>query len=222
MLAFDAMLSVPLLAGALASGLVGSPHCVAMCGPLVGACGPRPTEWQVGRLGAYLFLGAAAGHVGSARLLGGPVATGLAVVLLCWFAARLAGVVPALPLRVPGYAKAASALLRKDGVPARLAFGAMTGLMPCGLVWSALAVAVAAGSAVAGASAMAAFWLGGVPALTLGARGLGMLSRLGPWGRRSIALGVLAAGLWSIRMRAATLDGQPACRPVVPAPAQGF
>ncbi len=218
-LAADAsMVPVPLLVGALVSGLAGSPHCIAMCGPLVGACGPRPAAWQVGRLGAYVTLGAVAGQIGSATLLGGPLASGVAVVLLCWFAARLAGLAPALPFAVPGYARVASALLRKQGLAARLAFGAMTALMPCGLVWSALAVAVAGGSALAGGAAMAAFWLGGLPLLTFGARGVGLIAQTGPWGRRAVAIAVLVAGLWSIRVRSMPSDdGAPACHHIVPA-----
>ena len=63
-----------------------------------------------------------------------------------------------------------------------------------------------------GAAAMAAFWLGSVPALTVGSGAVGLLARSGPWGRRAVAVAVLGAGLWSISVRATPApDGTPSC-----------
>ena len=58
-----------LLSGVLAASLVGSVHCIAMCGPLAGMHGGARTVrlalvHALGRLTTYAVLGAAAGLVG--------------------------------------------------------------------------------------------------------------------------------------------------------------
>lgn len=193
-------------AGALVAGLVGSPHCVGMCGGFAAATAGRPAEsaaWQGGRLAAYATLGAIAGSVGGVRLGSTWIGVGLAAVLLVWFAARLAGLAPEIPVKIPWLTRAGSALAGRKGVPARFAFGVLTALLPCGLLWSALAVAVASGGPGGGALAMAAFWLGTAPALAVAAGALRRLASARPWTRRAVAAAVLAAGLWSISSRAA-------------------
>ncbi len=206
---------IGLLGGALTAGLIGSPHCVGMCGAFATASADRLAEgaaWQVGRLGAYATLGAAAGAAGAALPVSGPVSAGIAAALLLWFSLRLAGVAPALPVKLAFPTRAASALLARRGLVARLGFGALSALLPCGLLWSALAVAAAAGSALAGAAAMGAFWLGTVPLLAGAARGLRLLATARPWARVAIAGAVFGAGLWSIGTRAQPApEGEPAC-----------
>ena len=73
-----------LLATVLASSVLGSLHCAAMCGPLQGlyldatlaggARWRRPLAHAAGRLGAYVTLGAIAGGVGAAVDLAGALA----------------------------------------------------------------------------------------------------------------------------------------------------
>ena len=91
------MLSLPLVFGAFLAGLAGSPHCVLMCGAFASACArPAPGlgAWHAGRLIGYGALGALAGGFGAS--VPGPwwLPSAVAVVLLCWFAAALAGVLP--------------------------------------------------------------------------------------------------------------------------------
>jgi sulfite exporter TauE/SafE len=54
------------LALVASTALVGSVHCVGMCGGLVLACAPDRghSAWQAGRLVAYVALGALAGALG--------------------------------------------------------------------------------------------------------------------------------------------------------------
>jgi sulfite exporter TauE/SafE len=196
---------IPLLAGALVAGLIGSPHCVGMCGAFATAGGSARggLAWQVGRLGTYAVLGAVVGGAGATLPIPGPVLAGVAGLFLAWFALKLAGLAPALPFRVPYPTALAASLLRQEGVLPRIAFGAFTALLPCGLLWSALAVAAAAGGAGPGALAMAAFWLGTTPLLLAAAQGLQLLARARPGVRYAVALFVFAAGAWSIGTRAA-------------------
>lgn len=201
---------IAVVGGAFAAGLLGSPHCVGMCGAFATASSDRLTEgvaWQLGRLGAYVALGGLAGAAGAALPVPGPVAAVLAAVLLGWFSLRLAGVAPPLPVRLAYPTRVASALLARRGILARVGFGALTAFLPCGLLWSALAVSAASGAADSagalwGALSMAAFWLGTVPALAVASRGLRFLAAARPWTRMALAGAVFAAGLWSIGARA--------------------
>jgi sulfite exporter TauE/SafE len=201
---------VAIVTAGIVAGLVGSPHCVGMCGGFASACGVRPgglAAWNLGRLLAYVTLGAAIGSLGAVPTIG----RGVAVVLLALFALRLADLGPKLPA-VPGVARLGATLARRTGLGARVAFGAVSALLPCGLLWSALAVAAAAGSPARGAVSAAAFWLGTVPALTFAGALVRRLAGARPWTRRAVALGVLAAGLWAISVR------PPSPNPEVPIP----
>lgn len=189
---------------AFLAGLVGSPHCVGMCGGFAAACA-RPARgaalWHAGRLATYAALGALAGSFGAA--LPGPawLPAALAVPLLLWFSASLAGLVPAGPARVAGLARLGAALARRDGAGWRFLLGLATGLLPCGMVYAALAMAVAAGSPGGGALALLAFGIGTVPALALLAVAVRTLALRSVWSRRAMAVLVLAAGLLSVGMR---------------------
>lgn len=195
---------VAALVGAFMTGLVGSPHCLAMCGPFAAACGHRPvglTAWHVGRLASYALLGAAAGAAG-ATVPGPPwLSAALGVVLLLWFAAALAGFVPEPRLVLPGFARAGRLLDEGRRPGAQLAFGMANGFLPCGLVYSALALPVAIGHASGGAMAMLAFGAGTVPALSVAAAGLRRFTGRTLAGRRALAVAVLILGLWSIAAR---------------------
>lgn len=202
-----------LLLGSFLAGGMGSPHCVGMCGGFAASARgtPEALAWQLGRLTTYTALGASAGVIGG--LGGGPATAAVATVLLCWFAARLAGIAPALPIRAPWLTRAGAKVAARSGIGARYLFGVLTGLLPCGLVWSALAMAVAAGGGWTGAAAMGAFWLGTVPALVAATAGLRRIGSARPWTRRALAVGVLAAGLWSISVRVNAERARPACHP---------
>ena len=198
------------LLAAFLSGLAGSLHCVAMCGGFAATASSRPTgaaAWHLGRLTTYALLGAVAGTVG--RVIPGPawVPAAVAMVLLCWFALAIAGVVPEPRLRVPGIGRAGIALANREDAGSRYLFGMTTGLLPCGLVYAALALPVALGTPVGGALAMLAFGLGTIPALATLSVALRKVLRSGLWPRRALAAVILASGMWSIAMRAGMLPG---------------
>jgi sulfite exporter TauE/SafE len=178
------------------SGLLGSlGHCLGMCGPLVTMFGvqfrarrpaglPYHLLYHTGRVGVYALFGALVGGVGSALGLGdslGKVAgtvsllLGLGVVLLGL------GYLGWLPLgRIEGggawLSRAMSWALRQGSSVRVLALGALNGLLPCGLVYSALLVAASTGSLLMGAAGMAVFGLGTLPALLVMGIGAGALS----------------------------------------------
>ena len=212
----------PSITAAAVAGLVGSPHCVGMCGGFALACGSgrdRGAAWHVGRLTTYGVLGGVAGAVGSS--IPGPtwVAAILSAALMVWFSLVLAGVVKEPKFRIPGLTRLATRAASESGLGWRFVFGLANGLLPCGLVYAALAIPVASGSWVAGSLSMMAFGLGTVPALaaiTLGARSLVFRSLAA---RRILAGAVLLAGLGSIGMRQGLLGGMSHAHPHSPSPA---
>jgi sulfite exporter TauE/SafE len=189
---------------AFVSGLAGSMHCLAMCGGFAATAGSRPAgaaAWHLGRLSTYALLGAMAGAVG--HVMPGPawIPAAVATVLLCWFALAIAGLVSEPRIRVPGIDRAGIALANREGLGWRYLFGMTIGLLPCGLVYAALALPVALGHPLAGALAMVAFGLGTVPALATLSAALQRVLRSGVWARRAIAAMILVLGLWTIVMR---------------------
>lgn len=227
---------VLLWSSAFLAGLAGSGHCLGMCGGIATALGalapgalPR-AGWSVlyhaGRIVSYAFFGTLAGSFGAAggALLGASpyLRIGTAVVIvLMGLNLTIGNTAGARWLRAPERLGArawrcvrpwAARRLPQRPVPRALLSGALWGWLPCGLVYSALLAATAAGSAGAGAATMVAFGLGTVPALA----GLGALAsrlpRLGGTRARLLGLIVIACGLWTALIPAGALSaGRPQC-----------
>lgn len=183
---------VALFAG-LTLGLAGSLHCVGMCGPIALALpGERRISWhmagqklvyQLGRVSSYTALGLLAGLGGSAVVDAGFSQT-LSIVagILMIFTAIVQlvlhrNLVPSTVTdRVLGpLHRYFSGLLKGNGgVASHYGIGLVNGLLPCGLVMSALMGAVGTGSAFEGAGFMALFGVGTMPLMSavaiLGAR----------------------------------------------------
>lgn len=195
----------PLYSAALIAGLVGSPHCMGMCGAFATASSGSVRQlgsYHLGRLSTYAGLGGAAGALGSALPGPGWVPSVAATVLLVWFSARLAGLLPESHFGSALLTRLSSRFASGDATSSRVIFGALTGLLPCGLTWTALAIPVAMGSALHGALAMVVFGLGTVPLLSAAGYGLRRLTARSLWARRGLAAVVLASGLWSLVLRA--------------------
>ena len=225
-----------LLTAVLAASVIGSLHCVVMCGPLValhhrsgGSVATLVALHQLGRLLAYVVLGATAGALGSAIDLAGDmlqvqrvalVATGIALVF--W-----GSVVVHKALRTPSPARAGAetdsvfgTAVRKIGVRAprkRAALlGMLTGLLPCGWLWAFVVTAAGTASWWKAALVMTVFWAGTVPAL-VGASSLitpvlGRLRRRWPLvtGMVLIALGITALVVRVPLVQTAS-EAQPSC-----------
>jgi sulfite exporter TauE/SafE len=192
------------LSAAFVAGLVGSPHCIGMCGGFAVLCGGRLTDtlfWHLGRLTSYATLGALAGAFGS--LIPGPswVAAVVSFGLMVWFAAALAGFVPEPRLVIPGLKRLGSAVAGNPAPYMRYAFGIVNGFLPCGLVYATLSVPVATGNPTQGALAMVAFGVGTTPVLSAIALGVRRVVARDIRVRRLVAAAVLAASLWSIGLR---------------------
>jgi sulfite exporter TauE/SafE len=197
-----------LITSAFIAGLIGSPHCIGMCGVFASACSrslPGHAAWHAGRLTTYAALGALAGWAG--HLIPGPgwIALVLSALLLVWFAGTLAGVLPQLSFVFPGIARAGSLLLRRTDVASRYAFGLLTALLPCAFLYFGVSFAIATASPLGGALALVAFGLGTVPALASLSGFVHGLATRSIWARRAVALLILTAGLWSLGLRGVKL-----------------
>jgi sulfite exporter TauE/SafE len=177
----------PLALSAALLAFYGTAHCAAMCGGFVastftGHGGPRSTlaalSMHAGRLASYATAGAIAGALGAtpAMLLGSArfhaVLFSLAALVLVVTGLRIAGVrlvrPPRIALMQPLWRKATAAARRLgplDTLPKRLGLGVLWGWAPCALVYSALPMALVAGSPARGALVMLAFGAGTLPAL---------------------------------------------------------
>jgi uncharacterized protein len=168
-------MTAALLSGVLVASIVGSLHCVAMCGPLVGMhAGMRTLRMallhSLGRLSTYVLLGALGGLVGSALDLAGQVASVQRAAAIV--AAAVIVAIAVWPLvvkrRGPSRSPFGAVLVRiRPRSEARRAWlvGTLTGLLPCGWLWAFVVMAAATASPLAGAVVMATFWAGTAPAM---------------------------------------------------------
>ena len=200
---------------ALLAAFFGSLHCVGMCGGLVLAAsgdsrgferGLRTLAYNGGRVVGYAALGAAVGLAGrELETLGLAVglraaAAWVSLALVAAFSLHLAGWLP-LP---SAEARISRGLARVLGRPGRgLPFallGLFTALLPCGLLYMGLALALGTGTAWGGAVVMTAFGLGTVPALAGASLFASPLARLRarPGGRYVLALMVAVLGAFGV------------------------
>lgn len=175
------------LGAALLLGLAGSGHCLVMCGGIAAAFGVSGAQQQpiavplaasIGRIGGYAMLGALVGVFGAgmAGWLEQPAGIwllrALAALTLVFMGLQLAGWARLLDrlaaVGAPLWRRLqpiSRRLLPIDNVAKALAFGAIWGLLPCGLVYGMLALSIGFASPVQGALFMGAFGLGTLPAL---------------------------------------------------------
>ncbi len=193
---------IPLLATVFLASLVGSLHCIGMCGPFVafysgsdGSAGVRRllshTAYSSGRLATYALFGLAAGAVGAALDVAGSLAGVQRIaaivagsIMVLW------GILALLQLRGVRIFRHASGngrisvLLRrgfslvgdKPPVIRAAVVGLLSGLLPCGWLWAFVVTAAGTGGALKGAAVMTAFWAGTVPALLAVGFGAQLLS----------------------------------------------
>ncbi len=209
-------------------GLFSSAHCFGMCGGIMGALtltlppadrayigrlGLFLAAFNLGRVGSYTLAGAVFGWIGE-RLVAAASEIWLHQVLRLLAAAVLVGVGMHIAGWFPGFAiierigeplwhrlrPLAQLLVPVASVGKAVAYGAVWGWLPCGLVYSMLLSTPAQADPVAGGLFMLAFGLGTVPAMAFTGLLAGRLNAKAstPTARVAAGLGVMALGLLAV------------------------
>jgi len=167
-------------------GFFGSMHCIGMCGGLVTTLGmARPTVWwtglaayQAGRVSTYVLLGLLTGLAGAVltkiawidsaqnvlAVLAGMMMVTFGVHLAGWMADPFQRMLTRLSL-LSGLSKWIQAAAVSRQPVSWYIVGLFNGLLPCGLVYAALAMALSSGETPQAGLIMLAFGLGTVPAM---------------------------------------------------------
>lgn len=166
-------------------GLLGSLHCVGMCGPIAAAL-PYPSQKKIyliesvllyngGRVLTYGFLGFLFGILGASFSLAGlqqviSIAIGILFLIAGLFSFNLEKTVLKWQWtnRIYFFVKSRLGIfLQKKSMRSLFFIGLLNGLLPCGLVYLALAGAISSGSISGGVLWMIAFGLGTIPLMLL-------------------------------------------------------
>ena len=181
------------LVSAFLIGLLGSTHCLGMCGGIMGALTlgledrirgssfrlfPYLAAYNLGRITSYALAGALLGLISAQFMRAAPPEQARLVSKII-----SGGFMVALGMYLTGWWPGLRALERLGGklwtrlepfgrrfLPVNhplkaLGLGLVWGWLPCGLVYSALAWSLASGNALDGAALMLAFGLGTLPML---------------------------------------------------------
>jgi uncharacterized protein len=199
-------------------GLMGSGHCIGMCGGIVAALGANGPSvrlligYNLGRIISYCIAGGVAGALvagvaGERYQALMPILRTVAGALIILMGLYVAGWWSVLR-----YLESAGQIVwrriqplavrlgQPQGTVKSVAVGILWGWLPCGLVYSALVQSLASGSATAGALSMFAFGLGTLPAMLAGGWFSSRLARLlqSPSLRQLMGLGLIAVGVFMI------------------------
>ena len=173
-----------MLISAFVLGLLGSFHCIGMCGPIAFMLPVDRTNaikkisqitiYHFGRLLAYSIIGLVFGLIGKSLYIFGfqqqlSIAIGFLMILVVLIPQQTFN---KFNFSKPIYkliSKVKSALgqaLKRKTVDTFLTIGFLNGFLPCGLVYMAVFAAIAGGNALSGSLYMAVFGLGTIPLMT--------------------------------------------------------
>ena len=196
----------PLYISAFIMGLIGSGHCIAMCGGIASSLQlatdkKRPvaytTAYNIGRATSYVLAGALVAGISSQFAsqshwfsLGLSFFSGVFMLLVGFYIMRLGASLQWLEslgktLIWQHLVKLNRFLMPINSIPKAVAYGALWGWLPCGLVYTALTWAMTGKTALEGAGVMLFFALGTFPAMLSIGMGAQVLHKLlnHPWAR---------------------------------------
>ncbi len=174
-----------MLLSALVLGLLGSFHCVGMCGPIAFMLPVDRTNslkklsqiaiYHFGRLLAYSIIGLIFGLVGKGLYIFGmqqqlSIVIGVLMILVALIPYQTFNKYNFSKPMYKLISKVKSALgkeLQKKTPDTFLTIGFLNGFLPCGLVYMAVFAAIASGTALQGSLYMLAFGLGTIPLMTI-------------------------------------------------------
>jgi len=173
-----------MLISAFVLGLLGSFHCIGMCGPIAFMLPVDRTNaykkvsqitiYHIGRLLAYSIIGLIFGLIGKSLNIFGfqqQLSIAIGVIMI------LAVIIPQKTFNKYNFSKpiykliskvksALGKALKKKTSDTFLTIGFLNGFLPCGLVYMAVFAAIAGGNALNGSLYMIVFGLGTIPLMT--------------------------------------------------------
>ena len=162
-------------------GLFGSFHCIGMCGPIALALPTQQNNrislvsgrilYNIGRALTYAVVGLVFGFIGQSLSLAGlqqsvSIVAGVFILLMVLLPSKIS---QKFYLLKPAYGftnflkRKFGMLLKKKTVAAIFFIGLLNGFLPCGLVYIAVAGALASGGFLEGAMYMFVFGIGTLP-----------------------------------------------------------
>mgnify|MGYP001817442619 CR=1 FL=1 len=220
----------PQVTAAFVTGLLGSAHCLGMCGGISGLFAvnaaatslktqvPKAIAYNLGRVLTYAILGVVVALLGKTMVdsipkLAAPVrlASGLLIILIglqVAFNWRLLA-----PLENAGarlwhrIAPKAKGLLPVETAAQALGLGLIWGFLPCGLVYSVLLLAASTTDPAAGSLVMLAFGLGTMPAMIATGLSASKLSQFMSRRRLGAGLLIILIGVATVAMPIMKLSG---------------
>ncbi len=173
-----------MLWSAFVIGFVGSLHCIGMCGPIILAMPVHTGEplerivrsiiYHAGRATTYAILGSLIGLAGGAFFIFGhqqtiSIVIGAVIILVALMPKAMTKIDPTVwlgRLNIKIYSRLAG-WFKGRSLGSTIVMGMLNGILPCGLVYVALAGALASGDLMDSAIYMLVFGLGTFPALLL-------------------------------------------------------
>ncbi len=178
-------MEISIITSALLLGLGGSLHCLGMCGPIAFTLSIDKRYknklliqnflYQMGRVITYSILGILAGLIGKSFNIIGlqdkiSIITGLLLIVSVLFSLEklqtttlfkpVNSVVTKLKVKLSQY-------IKRSNYSSFIIIGLLNGLLPCGMVYTALTASVAAGSISNSSVFMFLFGLGTIPLMFL-------------------------------------------------------
>jgi len=162
-------------------GLFGSFHCIGMCGPIALALPIQNKStinlisgrllYNVGRAITYAVIGLLFGLIGQSLSLAGfqqsvSIIAGILILLMVLLPSKFS---QKLYLLKPAYGftnflkRKFGVLLKQKSIASTFFIGLLNGILPCGLVYIAVAGAIATGGYLDGAAYMFVFGIGTLP-----------------------------------------------------------
>lgn len=168
---------------ALMTGLVTSLHCIGMCGPIAIALPLGKKSWgfrvfgsftyNIGRTITYGVLGAIFGLLGQGIEMAGfqqwaSILIGVAMILSVIFPALFRNKIK-FDQFLTGYASRLITkfrrLFKESSISSLFVIGLLNGLLPCGMVYVAIAGAISTNDLVSGVIYMVIFGIGTIPVM---------------------------------------------------------
>jgi uncharacterized protein len=166
---------------AFVTGLVGSLHCLGMCGPIALALPfnknsslasllPGRLTYNIGRLISYMIIGLILGSIGNMLAIAGfqqnlSILSGVILILIA--ISGFLGLTKGKALVNKWMSKMFRGRFKSDKISSMLSIGILNGFLPCGLVYMAATMALTEANPIQAAGFMLVFGVGTYPLMLL-------------------------------------------------------